>query len=349
MGLLEKIKDIEAEMARTQKNKATEYHMGLLKCRLAKLRSQLLEPSGKGGAKGEGFDVLKSGHARVAMVGFPSVGKSTLLTKVTGTASAAAAYEFTTLTCIPGVIQYRGAEIQLLDMPGIIEGASEGKGRGRQVIAAARTSDLILIMLDAAKGEVTRKKLEKELETCGIRLNSEPPNIYYKQKSAGGLTFNSTCPLTQMTEKLCRDILHEYRIFHAEVLFREDLGAEELIDVIEGNRKYIKCIYVYNKIDMVSLEEVDRLARLPHSVVVSCDLNLNLDYLLEVIWEYLGLVRVYTKKRGEYPDLGDPVILRNGATVKYVCHSIHRSLASELRYALVWVSGTNISHRIFIH
>ena len=44
-----------------------------------------------------------------------------------------AAYEFTTLTCVPGVVRYRGAKIQLLDLPGIIEGAKDGKGRGRQV------------------------------------------------------------------------------------------------------------------------------------------------------------------------------------------------------------------------
>jgi hypothetical protein len=46
-----------------------------LKAKLAKYRSQLLEPTGKKGEKGEGFDVLKSGDARVAMIGFPSVGK----------------------------------------------------------------------------------------------------------------------------------------------------------------------------------------------------------------------------------------------------------------------------------
>lgn len=80
----------------------------------------------------------KSGDARVALVGFPSVGKSTFLSKITKTKSEAAAYSFTTLTAIPGVLEYGGAEIQILDLPGIIEGASEGKGRGRQVISAAK-------------------------------------------------------------------------------------------------------------------------------------------------------------------------------------------------------------------
>lgn len=71
-------------------------------------------------------------------MGFPSVGKSTFLSKITKTKSEVAAYAFTTLTAIPGVLEYGGAEIQVLDLPGIIEGASEGKGRGRQVISAAK-------------------------------------------------------------------------------------------------------------------------------------------------------------------------------------------------------------------
>jgi hypothetical protein len=83
--------------------------------------------------------------------GFPSVGKSSLLTELTGTNSEAAAYEFTTLTCIPGVIHYNDAKIQLLDLPGIIEGAAQGKGRGRQVgvHAAAHTSSCSTRLFDS--------------------------------------------------------------------------------------------------------------------------------------------------------------------------------------------------------
>ena len=65
------------------------------------------------------------------------------------------------MTCIPGVINYKGAKIQLLDLPGIIEGAADGKGRGKQVIAVAKNSDLVLMVLDAVKAEEQRVKLTR--------------------------------------------------------------------------------------------------------------------------------------------------------------------------------------------
>lgn len=74
-------------MAKTQKNKATSHHLGGLKAKLAKLRRELLTPAGGGGGPGVGFDVAKTGVARVGFVGFPSVGKSTLMSKLTGTHS----------------------------------------------------------------------------------------------------------------------------------------------------------------------------------------------------------------------------------------------------------------------
>ncbi|CAG8464623.1 15593_t:CDS:10 [Acaulospora morrowiae] len=340
MGILEKITEIEKEISRTQKNKATEYHLGLLKAKLAKYRVQLLEPSKSGGAKGDGFDVMKSGDARVALIGFPSVGKSTLLNKLTKTHSEAGAYEFTTLTCIPGKIEYNGANIQLLDLPGIIEGAAQGKGRGRQVIAVARTADLILMMLDATKSDQQRPLLERELEAVGIRLNTEKPNVYFKVKKGGGISFNSTVKLTYLNEKMVYHILHDYKIFNAEVLVRQDITVDEFIDVVLGNRKYIKCCY--NKIDSIVMEELDRLAHEPNTIVISCELDLNLDYLVEQIWKHLNLLRVYTKKRGEFPDFDGGLIVRKNSTVEHVCHAIHRSLSEEFRYALVW--GVSTKH-----
>ncbi|KAL6728743.1 hypothetical protein Aduo_010482 [Ancylostoma duodenale] len=69
MSILQKIQDIEDEMARTQKNKATNAHLGMLKAKLAKLRQELIAPKGGGGGGGEGFDVAKTGDARIGFVG----------------------------------------------------------------------------------------------------------------------------------------------------------------------------------------------------------------------------------------------------------------------------------------
>ncbi|KAL3900754.1 MAG: hypothetical protein SGCHY_001127 [Lobulomycetales sp.] len=361
MGILEKIAEIEAEMKRTQKNKATEYHLGLLKAKLAKYRTMLLEPERKQGNKEAGFEVTRQGDARVCLIGFPSVGKSTFLSKMTGATSEAAAYEFTTLTCVPGKMNYKGSEIQLLDLPGIIQGASQGKGRGRQVIAVAKTSDLIIMMLDASKSGDQRRLLEIELEAVGIRINRAKPNIYFKVKKVSsflsvpvftskggyavvvcGISFTATTKLNHLNERLVQQILQGYKIHNAEVLVREDCTVDEFIDVVLGNRVYIPCLYVYNKIDAISIEDVDIIAREPNSVVISCEQDLNLDYLVSKVWENLGLIRVYTKKKGNAPDFDDAVILKAGTTVEGICKSIHRSLVDDFKCGLVW--GKSAKH-----
>lgn len=142
---------------------------------------------------------------------------------------------------------------------------------------------------------------------------------------------------------MVQSILQTFKIFNAEVLFREDCSEDEFIDVVTANRVYMPCLYVYNKIDQISIEEVNRLARQPYSVVVSCNMQLNLDYLLETLWEELKLIRVYTKKPGQPPDFDDGLILRQGVTVEHVCHAIHRTLAAQFKYALVWGTSTKYS------
>ena len=112
MGVLERLADIKFEMSRTQKNKATEYHLGQLKARIAQLEAKLIEEANhQNGSTQTSFEVQKLGQARVALVGFPSTGKSSLLCKLTNSKSEIAAYEFTTLTCIPGQIMINGASI----------------------------------------------------------------------------------------------------------------------------------------------------------------------------------------------------------------------------------------------
>ena len=230
---------------------------------------------------------------------------------LTATESEAAAYEFTTLTCIPGVLQYKGSKIQVLDLPGIIEGAAHGAGRGREVIAVARSADAILIVLDAGKEGLNRHReiLERELETVGIRLNQRPPDVTLtKRKSGGGVRFASTVPQTLLgpePEKVVTQILREYKITTADVLAREEITVDQLVDVIQGNREYKPAVYLYNKIDTITIEEIDALARMPHSMVGSVRQKFNIadpledDNLKQMLWKYLGLTRIYTKRKGK--------------------------------------------------
>eukprot|EP01127_Copromyxa_protea_P017403 TRINITY_DN529_c0_g1_i1.p1 TRINITY_DN529_c0_g1~~TRINITY_DN529_c0_g1_i1.p1 ORF type:complete len:368 (-),score=84.93 TRINITY_DN529_c0_g1_i1:8-1111(-) len=346
MTTQQKILDIEAEIARTQKNKATNAHIGLLKAKIAKLKRELISPTGAGGGgKGEGFEVKRTGDSRVGLVGFPSVGKSTLLTTLTGTFSVAADYEFTTLTAVPGIIRYQGSKIQLLDLPGIIEGAKDGKGRGRQVIAVARTCNLIMIVLDVMKTLHHKRIIEKELEGFGIRLNKSPPDIYFSKKDKGGINFSSTAKQNELTEELCRSICHEYRINSADIRVNyPDATSDDLIDVIEGNRVYIPCLYVLNKIDQITIEELDILYRMPNVVPISGRDMWNLDELLERIWTGLDLVRVYTKPRGAIPDFSEPVVLpRTARTVGDFCNHIHKGILKDLKYAIVWGASCKFS------
>lgn len=149
---------------------------------------------------------------------------------LTGTTSEAAAYEFTTLTTVPGTMDIHGAKLQILDLPGIIEGAKDGKGRGRQVIAVARTCNMIFMVLDVCKPLADKAKLEKELYGVGIRLNQNPPNISVKKKDKGGIAVSHTVPLTQIDSDVVKAVLSEYKISSADVMFREDATVEDLIE-----------------------------------------------------------------------------------------------------------------------
>ena len=137
----QRIKELEAELSKTKYNKRTQGHIGLVKAKIALLKEkQITRRKGKG--KTEGYTVRKTGDGTVIIVGFPSVGKSTLLNKISNAQSQVAAYAFTTLTCIPGMLNHKGAKIQVLDVPGIITGTASERDRGKEMLSVAINSDL---------------------------------------------------------------------------------------------------------------------------------------------------------------------------------------------------------------
>ena len=326
MDIEEQIRQLEEEIKRTPYNKATEHHIGRLKAKLARLKEEAEKRRRK--STGQRFSIKKEGDATVVIVGFPSVGKSTLLNALTGARSEVADYDFTTLKPIPGMLEYKGAKIQIIDIPGLIEGASKGRGRGKEIISAIRCADMILLLVDVFNLHQI-DILKKELYEGGIRLNESPPEVTIKKKERGGIKITSTVPLS-IGKDTIMGILREYRIHNADVLIREDLTIERLIDAIMGNRVYIPSLTVVNKIDLmdVSVEGED-------VVCVSAKKGINLDLLIERIYKKLRFIRIFLKPPGGKAD-NEPLIMRKGATVGDVCEKLHRGMLESFRYAKVW-------------
>lgn len=338
MGIPEKIKAIQDEMARTQINKATEHHIGLLKAKIAKLkREQEEQITKKSGAKQDGFDVRRSGDATVVFIGLPSVGKSTLLNQLTGAKSAVGSFQFTTLTVVPGMMEYQGARIQILDLPGIIKGASTGRGLGKRILSVARSADLVLLILDVFQ-PYHEAVLVEELGNMGIRLNTLPPNMTVERANSGGIAVAQQTKLTHIDEKHIRDMLHLYGVINARVVVREDITSEQLADHIAGNVVYAKALTVLNKIDLVDAEFVARVTDSIKSNIVPVSANsaVNIDLLRKTIYGRLDFIRIYMRPKGGPTDYDEPLIVRSGDTVEDVCNKLHRNMRKEFRYGLVW-------------
>jgi small GTP-binding protein len=333
----EQIREIEDEIARTPYNKKSQRHIGRLKAKLARLKDNLEMRRSKGG-KGQGYSVKKSGHATVAIVGFPSVGKSTLLNKITNADSEVGAYQFTTLTVVPGEMEHRGAKIQMLDLPGLIKDASKGKGRGREVLSVVRSADLILLMIDVF--ETSIEVLVEELRTANMRLNQRPPDIVVSRKNRGGIGVNFTTAKPSMDEDLVRDMMNEYGYINADIVIRESIDEDQLIDNISGNRIYVPAIVAVNKIDLVSDEYLRQLKSKKLKgwkvVPVSAENEAGLDELKDAVFDSLKLIRIFMKPQGKEADLVEPLVIKDGSDIGAVCDSIHRDFRRNFRYALVW-------------
>ena len=338
MGVPEKIKAIQDEIGRTQLNKATEHHVGLLKAKIAKLkREQETIQIKKSAKKSDGFDVRRTGDATVVFIGLPSVGKSTLLNRLTGSKSSVGAFQFTTTTVVPGVLEYRGAKIQVLDLPGIIKGASTGKGLGKRILAVARSADIVLLILDIFQ-PYHEDVLTKELSNIGIKLNQSPPNIVIEKSTTGGIAVAEQVKLKKMSVKLLKDILNVYGYTSARVVIREDIDSEQLVDFITGNKTYAKSITILNKIDLVDKKFLKNASKKIKSefIQVSADANVNIEELRSRLYNELEFIRIYLRPKGGKADYIEPLIIRNGNSVLDVCNKLHRKMRRDFRYGLVW-------------
>lgn len=341
MDYYNEIQELEGELSKTKYNKRTQFHIGLVKAKIAKLKEKEITRS-KGGKGGEGYAVRKSGDATVILVGFPSSGKSTLLNVLTGADSPVGAYEFTTLKVIPGMLHYKQAHIQILDVPGIIRGAALGKGRGKEVLAVMQNADLSIILIDVLRPQAL-DVLKKELCDAHIRLNQRKPDVKIIRTTKGGIKIGKTLRLTWLTDEMIKGILNEFRLNNADIVIREDITVDQLIDVIENNKHYIPGLIVLNKVDLADESRLNGLiAETKPDICISADQQVNTDMLKDMIFNKLGFIRIYCKEISGKPDMDEPLILRSGATLRSMCERLHKDFITQFKYARIWSKHSKV-------
>ena len=346
MGLEEEIDKIEEEIANTPYNKSTEAHIGRLKSKLAEKKEKLQNQSSAGG--GTGYSVEKHGDATVALVGFPSVGKSSLLNSLTNAESETGSYEFTTLDVNPGMLQHRGANIQMLDVPGLIEGAASGRGDGQQVLAVVRNADLIVFVLSVFEIE-QYDRLQEELYDINIRVDREPPRVTVRPKIKDGIKITSSTE-QDLDEKTISDVLRDQGYVNADLNLQENVDIDRLVDGLMKNREYIPSITCVNKVDLIEPDykkQVDEQLRErdldPEEVTfISAEEEKGLDVLKDRIWENLGLIRVYMEKPGRGVDWEEPLVVEGGTTVGEAIEKLGGEMEERFRFARV--TGPSATH-----
>ena len=335
----EQITAIEKEIRETPYHKGTEHHIGLLRARVSRLKDKQFEIHSKKGGGDGGYAVKKQGDATVVLVGPPSSGKSTLINRLTNAQSKVAPYEFTTVTVIPGMMEYRNAKIQILDVPGLIKGARLGKGRGKEVLSVARGADLILVITDVERFESVKEIID-ELEGAGVRLNKTPPNIMVDKKISGGIVLRSNIK-QELDNETIKDIAREYHFTNAEIALNERVDIEKLMDKFSGNRVYRKSLTVINKAEKLNDNLKNKIAKnLKEVTLISAQFSLGLEELKAKIWNCLEFLTVYLVRHNEKPGTNNPVIVKKSSTIKNVLELLGKDKSEYYKKAKIWGSGS---------
>jgi hypothetical protein len=334
----EQIEAVEKELRELPHHKATDHHIGRLRAKLSRLKERQIDSQSKKGGGGGGYAVKKQGDATIALVGPPSVGKSTLINKLTNVTSKVAPYAFTTVSVIPGMMKYKNARIQILDVPGLIKGAEEGKGRGREVLSVVRGCDLLLIMTDPENLDAL-KRLYAVLERNGIRPDQKKPNVIVEKKLSGGVIIHSNIKQA-LDKKTILSVVNEMGIKNAEITISEKLTINSLIDTLSKNRVYISTLKVLNKIDQVNNNEP--LKEIEDAVIkISAENSIGLDELKKEIWHKLNFVTVFLVRQDEEPSYKNPIIMRVGQTLFDIAQDIGTEFAEEKKRAKIWGNGAH--------
>lgn len=338
----EKLIALELMLSTIPKHKGTEKMQLQIKRNLSKLKKEVEKEKElkKGGSGGTSFFVRKEGAAQVALAGLPNSGKSTILNKLTGRDVDIGHYAFTTVKPTPAMLQYKDIQIQLVDMPGLIEGVSLGKGMGGPLISAIRAVDVIVIIVDLSVDPL--KDLElilRELEAKGLRINKKVPNIEIQKLPTGGIEIIGENFLVECNSQDVKKVLQEERVHNAIITIKEPVTLTDIFEVLDSSLEYKKAIIVGTKGDLPGSKE--GLQKLESNVTnfkiipISAINNVNLDILPAEIFSILDIIRVYTRSPGGQID-NEAMPMKINSTALDAAKKVHKNLYKNFKFARVW-------------
>jgi ribosome-interacting GTPase 1 len=340
----DKIQRMQEFLSLVPQHKGTMKLRGQVKKKMAGLRKEMEERkekrAGRGGPK---LFVEKEGAAQIAVLGVTNVGKSCLLGKVTNANVPVSAAPYTTRKPVPAVMGFEDVQFQLVEAPAIMEGSADGRAWGLKTLAVARNADGLILMVDLSHDPVRQLSLVlSELEKARILINKPRGRVDINRKYMGaGLRVILTGKLLDCTLQDVKKILAGYRVKDGVVKITGEVTLDDVEDAIFESTTYRPAVIVANKLDAAGAEA--NLKRLEDAVTgrtpmvaVSCENEIGLKRLGEVLFKALNVIRIYTKQPGSREPSQNPFTLSRGATLGDLARSIHTDFERDFAFARVW-------------
>ncbi|MCW4020035.1 MAG: TGS domain-containing protein [Candidatus Bathyarchaeota archaeon] len=341
----QKIKLMREFISLVPKHKGTSKLLANIRHRIATLERDLEKSKArKKGRRGRSFSVPKEGAGQIIILGPTNVGRSSLLASVTNAKVEVTPIYYATRKPVVGMLPYRDVQFQLVEAPALVEGASDGKMEGPQILGLARNADGLMVMVDLSRDPVEEFRMTRsELEQAGIMIVKSEGEVEVTRRSLGaGVQVVGGGVIADGTLEDVRKLLNGYRISSALVRIRGNVTLDGIESSLFSSSIYKPTIVVANKMDAPGagdklryIKEVlkgEDLSLLP----VSCRKKRGLEELGNLLFQMLGIIRVYTKQPGAKERSEKPVVVEDGTTVIDAAKKLHSKLYRKFRYARVW-------------
>ena len=324
------------------KHKGTERMCSQVKKQMAALREEIEKKKRQQKASSvPSYFVPKAGAAQIAIVGPTNVGRSSLLRAVTNAHVEITPYPYGTKTPVPGMLPYHDIQFQLVEVPAIVEGSSEGRADGFMKLSMARNADGIIIVVDVRDDPAGNfLMIAQELANSRVLITEPLGEVEIEKRGGTQIQFLLEGEISGCSTEEVIALLAGYKIRSALVKVRGRVTLETVEDAIFGNAVYRPTIVFANKSDLRpdprALEQLKMAADPIDVVVASAEHTPNFVATLgEKLFKLLDVKRIYTKEPGKEP-AKIPSVFRGSVTVGELARMIHNDFYQNFKYARLW-------------